>query len=191
MNAGDTIELRPGFTKTVSKKGEGEQAGEDHLVTVNYHGTLDNGTVFDSTRGRKPFKFHLGTPIHAIAAFSVATLTLPRACFCAGGMEVIKGWDIGVATMRVGETSIFHIPYTHAYGDAAVGPIPPKSDLTFEIELLSSEDDRVAKLKWQLMGLVVFILIIVFISPVIQDHGHHGLFGGAYQYWRKSIGNSF
>ena len=47
--------------------------------TMRYHGTLDNGTVFDSSRGRKPLKFHLGMA------------------------EVIKGMDITVATMTIGE----------------------------------------------------------------------------------------
>ena len=87
MNEGETIELRPGkFTKTCVVKGGGNHPTDGHLVLVAYHGTLDDGTVFDTSRGRKPITFHLG-----------------RA-------EVIKGWDIAVATMTVGEKAIVHIP---------------------------------------------------------------------------------
>ena len=87
MNEGETIELRPGkFTKTCVVKGDGTHPRDGHLVLVAYHGTLDDGTVFDTSRGRKPITFHLG-----------------RA-------EVIKGWDIAVETMTVGEKAIVHIP---------------------------------------------------------------------------------
>lgn len=106
-------------------------------------------------------------------------------------MEVIKGWDIGVSTMKVGEKSVFHIPPSHAYGDAQVGPIPPRSHLTFEIELLESRDDRIDKMKWQLLYFLIFLVVIVCAAPAIQDHGHHGLLGGIPEYWQKSFGNAF
>ena len=87
MEVGDTIELRTspspgqhGLTKTLLRKGNGVQPTDGNLVSMHYHGTLDDGTVFDSTQSHgRPFKFHLGRD------------------------EVIKGWDIGVATMTIGE----------------------------------------------------------------------------------------
>ena len=83
MKEGDTIELRPGLTKTVIQAGTGEQAGDEHLVTVNYHGTLDDGSVFDSTRGRKPFKFRLGARALCTASRCAdATRRRPRASAC-------------------------------------------------------------------------------------------------------------
>ena len=112
---------------------------------------LDDGTVFDTTRqpGRKPFSFHLG---------------------CA---EVIKGWDIGVATMKVGERAAFHIPPEYGYGDATVGPIPPKSNLTFHVELVSARDDTLSKVKWQVLGLLCFIGFLCYVIPSLHPTNTH------------------
>jgi len=82
---------------------------------VNYTGTLMDGTKFDSSLDRGvPFSFTLG----------------------AG--QVIQGWDIGVAGMKVGEKRKLTIPSSLAYGDTGTpgGPIPPKATLIFEVELL-------------------------------------------------------
>jgi len=49
---------------------------------------------------------------------------------------VIKGWDLGVATMNVGERAIFKIKSEYAYGDRATGSIPANATLNFEVELL-------------------------------------------------------
>jgi peptidylprolyl isomerase len=82
---------------------------------VNYTGWLMNGTKFDSSRdpGRTPFEFTLGKG------------------------EVIKGWDEGLATMKVGGRRQLIIPANLAYGTAGSGSIPPNSDLVFDVELLS------------------------------------------------------
>jgi len=89
------------------------QNGDD--VTVNYTGTFDNGTVFDSSLkpGRTPFSFTLG----------------------AGA--VIKGWDLGVLGMRVGGKRELVVPPDLGYGPSAYGPIPGNSTLHFTVELLS------------------------------------------------------
>ena len=139
-HAGETIELRPGgFTKTCLVAGSGRQPEEGELCAICYTGRLDSGAVFDSSHesGRKAFVFHLGMA------------------------EVIKGWDIGIATMFIGEKAILHIPSDYAYGNRAMGPkdrplIPAKADLTFEVELLAARDDTFDKIKWQLLGLVLF-----------------------------------
>lgn len=94
--------------------GTGEVAEAGDSVSVHYTGTLTDGTVFDSSVARGvPFSFTLG----------------------AG--EVIKGWDQGVAGMRVGGKRVLTIAPELAYGASAVGPIPPNSTLVFEVELLS------------------------------------------------------
>jgi len=94
--------------------GTGATAAVGDLVTVNYVGTLTNGTKFDSSYDRnQPFTFRLG----------------------AG--QVIAGWDQGVVGMRVGGKRRLTIPPSLGYGSQANGPIPANSTLVFEIELLS------------------------------------------------------
>jgi FKBP-type peptidyl-prolyl cis-trans isomerase FkpA len=97
------------------KEGTGAEAAAGKRVTVHYIGTLTDGTKFDSSRDRgKGFSFNLG----------------------AG--EVIRGWDQGVAGMKVGGQRKLTIPPDLAYGDRGVPPvIPARATLVFEVELLS------------------------------------------------------
>lgn len=97
--------------------GDGDVATPGKTVTVNYKGTLEDGTVFDSSYDRgTPFSFKLG----------------------AG--EVIQGWDIGVAGMKVGGKRKLTIPPDLGYGAQGAGSvIPPYATLIFEVELLKVE----------------------------------------------------
>lgn len=100
--------------KTDETVGTGAEAVAGDTVTVNYTGTLENGTVFDSSYSRnQPFSFKLG----------------------AG--QVIKGWDEGVVGMKVGGKRKLVIPPSLGYGDQATGSIPANSTLIFQIQLLS------------------------------------------------------
>ncbi len=93
--------------------GTGEEAAAGKRLSMHYVGTLMNGAKFDSSRDRGvPFEFTLG----------------------AG--EVIKGWDQGIAGMKVGGKRKLVIPASLAYGAGTVGAIPPNSTLVFEVELL-------------------------------------------------------
>ena len=93
--------------------GEGEEAVAGLEVTTHYTGTLDDGTVFDSSVSRgAPFSFTLGVG------------------------QVIQGWDLGIVGMKVGGKRELTIPAHLAYGDRAIGSIPAGSTLHFEVELL-------------------------------------------------------
>jgi len=94
--------------------GTGAEAKAGDTVTVNYIGTLADGTKFDSSYDRnQPFTFTLG----------------------AG--DVIKGWDLGVVGMKVGGKRKLVIPPELGYGDQGAGSlIPPGATLVFEVELL-------------------------------------------------------
>lgn len=97
------------------KVGTGEEAKAGDVVSVHYTGTLTDGKKFDSSVDRnQPFEFTLG----------------------AG--QVIKGWDQGVAGMKVGGKRKLTIPSDLAYGDRAVGGvIPAGATLLFDVELIS------------------------------------------------------
>lgn len=93
--------------------GKGAEAKAGDTVSVHYVGTLTDGKEFDSSKKHgKPFTFPLG------------------------GGQVIKGWDQGVAGMKIGGKRKLTIPPTLGYGERGAGPIPPNSTLQFEIELL-------------------------------------------------------
>ena len=97
--------------------GTGREARAGDHVVVHYTGTLENGSKFDSSRDRnRPFEFALGA-----------------------GM-VIRGWDEGVAGMKVGGKRHLVIPAGLGYGSRAIGPIPPNSTLVFDVELVDIHD---------------------------------------------------
>lgn len=115
----------PGGTLTAFERidtvaGSGAEALAGHKVTVHYTGWIydqrnadKHGKTFDSSVGRgEPFTFDLG----------------------AG--QVIRGWDEGVAGMKVGGKRTLMIPPDFGYGDRRVGPIPAGSSLVFDVELL-------------------------------------------------------
>ncbi|CAK7337093.1 unnamed protein product [Dovyalis caffra] len=94
-------------------KPDGKRASPGSQVSMHYIGKLKkNGKIFDSNVGRAPFKFRLGVG------------------------QVIKGWDVGVNGMRVGDKRRLTIPPSMGYGDrGAGGKIPPNSWLVFDVEL--------------------------------------------------------
>ena len=94
--------------------GEGKAVVKGALITAEYDGFLEDGTLFDSSRARgKPFQCVIGSG------------------------RVIRGWDLGLIGMKVGGRRRLHVPAHLAYGERQIGAhIKPGSDLIFEIELL-------------------------------------------------------
>lgn len=106
-----TTESGLSYVDIVEGTGAMPQTGQ--TVTVHYTGTLEDGTQFDSSRGRGPFSFRIGVG------------------------QVIRGWDEGVATMRVGGRRQLIIPPELGYGARGAGRvIPPNAKLIFDVELL-------------------------------------------------------
>jgi FKBP-type peptidyl-prolyl cis-trans isomerase len=96
------------------KVGTGDEAKTGQTVEVHYTGTFTDGKKFDSSLDRnKTFPFTLGAS------------------------EVIKGWDEGVAGMKVGGKRKLVIPPDLAYGEKGRGPIPGNATLVFEVDLIS------------------------------------------------------
>jgi len=103
-----------GVVKKILKEGNGEHPLVGYIVKVNYSGKLTDGTVFDSSEGY-PYSFELGTG------------------------SVIKGWDKGVLSMKIGEKAVLTIAPEYGYGKEDTPDIPANSTLIFEVELLSAQ----------------------------------------------------
>jgi peptidylprolyl isomerase len=110
----EVVTTPSGLKYEVITAGTGATPKAGQTVIVHYTGTLDDGTKFDSSRDRnEPFQFKLG----------------------AG--QVIKGWDEGLATMKVGDRRNLILPPELGYGArGAGGVIPPNATLIFDVELL-------------------------------------------------------
>lgn len=102
--------LPSGVQYKVLKEGTGAKPTIENQVKVFYRGTLTNGTEFDSNMGKEPITFGLG--------------------------QVIKGWQDALKEMPVGSKWLIYIPFELGYGYQGSGPIPPCSNLIFEVELL-------------------------------------------------------
>jgi FKBP-type peptidyl-prolyl cis-trans isomerase len=113
-NSGSEVTTPSGLKYIDNVVGTGTVATAGKTVVVHYSGYLKDGTKFDSSLDRgQPFPFPLG------------------------GGRVIKGWDEGVAGMKVGGKRRLIIPSALGYGPNGYPPvIPPNAELTFDVELL-------------------------------------------------------
>merc|ERR1719237_276246 len=99
--------MNTGWSKKITKEGTGALPKPGQRCVMHYTGTLTDGSKFDSSRDRgQPFEFVIGEG------------------------QVIKGWEEGVATMKIGERCELTCPYDYAYGERGYPPIiPPKATL--------------------------------------------------------------
>lgn len=112
------VTLPDGLQYKIITKGTGPSPKSDHVVVVDYEGTLVDGKVFDSSYKRgAPAKF----PVNA----------------------VIPGWQEALQKMRVGSTWMLYIPAELAYGSNGMpGSIPPNATLIFKVHLISIDDKK-------------------------------------------------
>ena len=113
--ANPPVTLQDGLQYVDVTVGTGDAAVAGKTVDVSYTGTLDNGTVFDSSNGKTPpyIEFQLGTG------------------------NVIKGWDEGIAGMKVGGERQLTIPAALGYGATGQGPIPANATLHLDVKLVA------------------------------------------------------
>jgi len=115
---GKVVTTASGLKYEEMKVGTGPSPKAGQTVTVHYTGTLTDGTTFDSSRDKgQPFSFTIGQG------------------------QVIKGWDEGVMSMKVGGRRKLIVPAALGYGADGTpgGPIPPNATLNFDVELLGTE----------------------------------------------------
>jgi peptidylprolyl isomerase len=113
--AGDTVTTPSGLKYIEMTVGTGEMPQADHVITADYTGWLTNGTLFDSSRLR-------GQP-----------LVYPLA-------KLVKGWQEGIGSMKVGGRRLLIVPPNLGYGASGMGGvIPPNATLIFDVELIGTQ----------------------------------------------------
>ena len=117
MKVKDTISTDSGMKILITQEGKGPVPKKGQHVVCHYKGYLEDGTVFDSSHDRQMhFSFKVGLG------------------------QVIPGWDEAFTTLPVGTHATLIIPPNLGYGERAMGKIPAKSILIFEIEVSSIEE---------------------------------------------------
>ena len=112
---GEKKTTESGVVYETVREGTGAVAKSGQTVMVHYTGTFDDGRIFDTSKGKDPFRTRIGTG------------------------EVIKGWDEAIPGMKIGEIRKLTVPPSAGYGALGKGSVPPNATLHFEVELINTQ----------------------------------------------------
>ncbi|TDS57515.1 peptidylprolyl isomerase [Myroides indicus] len=125
-----------GLSYVITEKGNGEAPNIGQDIYVDYSGFFENGTMFDSSNEQLSKDFDIYNPQRAAAK---QYIPIPFKFGAKTGL--IPGFIEGIEQMKIGDKAIIFIPAHLAYGERGAGPIPPNTDLVFELEIHETSAD--------------------------------------------------
>ncbi len=125
--------LESGLEIVFTHKGDGEQPNQGDTVNVNYAGYFASGKVFDTNIAEKAKELGVYNERRAADPRGYAPIPMPYS----PDAQMIPGFREGVQQMKIGDKAILFIPAHLGYGERGAGPIPPNTDIVFEIELVN------------------------------------------------------
>jgi len=129
-------QLKDGLAIHFIEKGKGPQPKQGDKVTLFYAGFLEDGTVFDTNNKELAKKLGVFNPQRAAAPGGYD----PMPMLYSAEARMIPGFRDGVMEMKVGDKAVIFIPSALGYGERGGGPIPPNSDLIFDLEMVGIAD---------------------------------------------------
>ncbi|WP_103866573.1 peptidylprolyl isomerase [Aquimarina sp. I32.4] len=129
----NATKLESGLEIVFTHKGEGQKPKQGDLVNINYAGYFTDGKVFDTNIAEKAKELGVYDERRAADPRGYAPIEMPYS----PEARMIPGFKEGVQQMSVGDKAILFIPAHLAYGERGAGPIPPNSEIIFELELVN------------------------------------------------------
>ncbi|WP_378185087.1 peptidylprolyl isomerase [Aquimarina sp. W85] len=130
--------LESGLEMVFINKGDGEQPKMGSTVLVNYEGYFADGTAFDTNIAEKAKELGVFNERRAADPRGYAPMPVPYS----PDAQMIAGFKEGIQQMKVGDKAVLFLPAHLAYGERGAGPIPPNTDLIFELEIIDIQDDK-------------------------------------------------
>ncbi len=130
--------LDSGLEMTFITEGDGEKPKPTDIINVNYAGFFADGKVFDTNIAEKAKELGVYDERRAAAPGGYDPIPMPYS----PDAQMIPGFKEGAQQMKVGDKAVLFIPAHLAYGERGGGPIPPNTDLIFELEIVSIQDQE-------------------------------------------------
>ncbi|MFL1896893.1 peptidylprolyl isomerase [Aquimarina sp. 2-A2] len=130
--------LESGLEIVFINKGEGKQPKIGDVVLVNYEGYFADGTAFDTNIADKAKELGVFNERRAADPRGYAPMPVPYS----PDAQMIAGFKEGIQQMKVGDKAVLFLPAHLAYGERGQGPIPPNTDLIFELEITDIQNDK-------------------------------------------------